>query len=728
MVSSRWLVVGALSVSSFAAGQRQPESAFADSVVKSAPLCLPGRSAAHLDTVFYSEPAGVIGADYQRAFTMPDGRVLWTFQDAAIRVAGDDIRIVHNIAAVQDGQCFTMLYRGARSAPRSFFFADRTDPFHRWFWPLDATELTDGRIGVFMAEMDERGADYLTRTVPIGTWIAVFDPATDAVVSETRPSDGSADLYGWSVTSDATWTYLYAQCYRQFGFDIYIYTYAFDRSCATEVTVARVPLGQVFTPPEYWDGATWQPDPARAAPIIDQAGRRINANQFEWTGAGFVSVNNEGDWWGDTIYLSRSLRPTGPFEVYDTIRAPLKCSPVDCNSFFATWVPAVAAQRPLGRFVVSIAHNRWDGVITSLYRPSFFDVDAPPHLPAGGTIERTIDGDGGAVVLNVGVVEPSDRGYLTVYPCDRGRPSASSVNHINQPVVSNLVIARPDASGRVCVFTRSETDVIVDQTGSFALDAGFVPVDRPVRIADTREGIGVARARVPARGVVEVAVPGGADRTSVLNVIAVNPSASGYLTVFECDREVPGTSNVNYVGEPVVSNLVVTPVGVDGSVCIYSLAETDVVVDLAGSFEEGGFDALDEPTRILDTRDPTSSGRLGDRDTVAVRVPVGAAAAVMNVVAVAPDGPGFVTVYPCDVERPGTSNVNHITIPVVSNVVIARASADGRVCIYSSRASDIVVDLFGVLPTSAGFAPLDVPTRIVDTRNGTGTAGQLGIE
>ena len=31
-----------------------------------------------------------------------------------------------------------------------------------------------------------------------------------------------------------------------------------------------------------------------------RTGRRINANQFEWTGAGFVSVNKEGDWWGDT--------------------------------------------------------------------------------------------------------------------------------------------------------------------------------------------------------------------------------------------------------------------------------------------------------------------------------------------------------------------------------------------------------------------------------------------
>ena len=144
-----------------------------------ATVCLADLLPERLDTLFDTEPGGVVGADYQRAFALPDGRVLWTFQDAAIRVGGDEIVIVHNIAAVQDGNCFTIRYRGSRTAPRPMFFADRTTPFRRWFWPLDAAMGTDGRVHVYAAEMEERGEAYLTHTVPVGTWVAVFDPSSD---------------------------------------------------------------------------------------------------------------------------------------------------------------------------------------------------------------------------------------------------------------------------------------------------------------------------------------------------------------------------------------------------------------------------------------------------------------------------------------------------------------------------------------------------------------------
>ena len=723
------MVAAVLAIGALGAPSRT-DTASAVSAFVSAPVCMPGRDAAALDTMFFAEPGGVIGADYQRAFALPDGRVFWTFQDAAVRIGGGEIAIVHNIAVLQDETCITVHYGGSRADPRSLFFADRTERFRRWFWPMDATLAADGTVAVFVAEMEERGDDYLTHTVPVGTWMASFDPTTDAVVDERRAANGSADLYGWSVTSDDEWTYLYAQCYRQFGFDEYSFVAAFDRSCATEVTVARIPRGQVSMPPAYWDGATWQPDPGRAVAIIDERDRRINANQFEWTGDGFVSVNLEGDWWGDTILLSRSEHPAGPFVEYQRVPAPLKCDPAECNSFFASWVPGAAANRPLERFVVSVAHNRWDGVVTSVYRPTYLHVDAPRHLSAGSAIATRVAApgeDAGAVVLNVGVVNPADRGFLAAYPCETGVPDASSVNHVGEPVVSNLVIVRPDTNGEVCVFSRSETDVIVDQFGTFPIGAGFVPVATPTRIADTRDGTGVVRGRVPAGGSLRVPLPDGADRASALNVIAVNPSAPGYLAVYDCDDDVPETSNVNYVSEPVVSNLVVVDIGASSTACVFSLSEVDVVVDLAGSFVRGvgSFDPLPEPERLLDTREPGAPPRPGDGGTVVVDVPAGAAA-VLNVAAVLPDRPGFVTVYPCDIDRPTTSNINHVGIPVVSNIVIARPSADGRVCVYTHRATDLVVDLFGTLPVESGFVALDVPRRVIDTRDGTGVAGQFG--
>lgn len=690
---------------------------------ESGPVCLSGSAVSDLDRLFDTEPGGVIGADYQRALALPDGRVLWTFQDAAIRLGSDEITIVHNIAVMQDRSCFTVLYGGSRNDPRPMFFSDRTQQYQHWFWPLDATVGEDGRVYVYAAEMEERGGAYLTHTVPLATWVAIFDPTSDTVVDELHAPDSSADLYGWSITSDDDWTFFYAHCYRQFGFDDYALVAAFDRSCATEITVARVPVGELFEPLRYWDGAAWQPDPSRAEPIIETRGRQINADQFEWTGARFVSVNKEGDWWGDTIILSKSLSPYGPFEVYDEVAAPVKCA--ECNSFFATWIPAVAVGRAENSLVISLAHNRWDGVITSLYRPTFHHVDAPTHLPAGSAFELTLPAGADSAAINVATVEPHEPGFVTVYPCASGLPLASNLNHAIEPVVSNLVLARPDPSGRVCLYSLAETDLVVDLAGSFSAGSTFSPAERQARLVDTRTGNGGVR--VPANGVLQVAVPSGSTAAAVaLNVAAVLPSAAGHLTVYPCDRPRPATSNINYGSEPVVSNLVVAVPSANGTVCIASHAETDLVVDLAGTFDDG-FATLDDSVRLVDTRGSIPVGRLDAGGVVSVAVPESAGTAVLNVIAVQPDRPGFLTVYPCDVDRPLASNVNFIERPVVSNLVFARVGDDGRVCIFSSSGSDIVVDWFGTLPPASGFEPRIAPVRLVDTRIGTGVPGQLGV-
>ncbi len=723
-------IIGGLVFLALAVGPlllRPPVEAAAPSasVTPAGTVCLSDLEPARLDTLFDTEPAGVIGADYQRALALPDGRVLWTFQDAAIRVGGDEIRVVHNIAMIQDGTCFDVLYGGSRLAPASLFFQDRTSPFSRWFWPLDAAVGEDGRIYVFAAEMEERGPAYLTETVPVGTWVAVFDPATDAIVDELRPPDSSADLYGWSITSDETWTYLYAQCYRQFGFDEYAFVAAFDRSCSTDVTVARVPRGKVFDPPRYWDGSNWQGDPARAVSVIDAAGRRINANQFEWTGERFVSVNKEGDWWGDTILLAESTSATGPFRVYDELQAPVKCA--DCNSFFATWVPAAAARRTDDTFVISLSHNRWDGVVSSLYRPTFHRVVAPTHLPPGSTFELSAPDGAETVAINVAVVGPHAPGFVSVYPCAAGRPIASNLNHVNEPVISNLVLAHPDPDGRVCLYSLAATNLLVDLSGTFGPEAAFQPLDRPARVVDTRPGDGVPSRRLAAGDVLRFSVPGepsGDRRAVALNVIAVDPAAPGFLTAYPCDRGRPTTSNVNYVTEPVVSNLVVVPADGSGEICIYSLAAVDVVVDLAGTFATSAYESLTDAERLLDTRE-LPGGRLRAGGVVEVTVPDTATAAMLNVVAAQPDRPGFLTVYPCDEELPLASNVNYVNVPFVSNLVIARPSAGHRVCVFSSAATDIVVDLAGVLTSEAGYEAL-VPERLVDTRIGTGVPGQFG--
>lgn len=367
-----------------------------DRVVADA-ACVGTTSPDDLTGLFDLEPDGLLAADYQRALRLPDGRILWTFQDASIRIVPEEEpaptpppqpggpaepeepteRIVHNAALVQSGTCFERLGGGPEHDPTAWLFPNETVPFERWFWPLDATIGADGLVWVFLAEVVERGPSYLTMSEPVGTHVVALDPGSLEPVGSGRPADAGADLYGFSIAEDGAWTYLYAQCHRQFGYDPTIFgTNGHDLSCSDEVTVGRVARGRVLDPLDYWDGTSWQPDPGRAVPVMPSGRRQINPSQVMWNGSEFLSVTKEGDWLGSTIYLDRAPAAHGPWTNYARMPATPKCAPNVCNTYFASWIP-----QPGGGLVVGLSHNRWDGVVTPVNRPTFAEVPPPAEFP-----------------------------------------------------------------------------------------------------------------------------------------------------------------------------------------------------------------------------------------------------------------------------------------------------------------------------------------------------------
>jgi hypothetical protein len=682
-----------------------------------------------LNRLFDHEPAGVVGADYQRATALPDGRVLWTFQDAAVRTPGGSLVTVHNIGMLQDRGCFSVLYRGTRAAPRPFLFADATTPFRRWFWPLDAAVGSDGRLYIYTAEMVERSDAYLVHTEPVGTRVAVFDPAANSVTEYTTPPDSSTALYGWSVADDGRYTYLYGHCYRQFGYDPYIFgVLAFDKACAARVTVARVPSGELWSPYEYWDGTRWQADPARAAALSGLAAQRVNASQFRFAGNRFWVVDKEGDWWGNTIYTYVSESPTGPFRQIAAVPEPLKCA--GCNTFFADWIPADAVGGPGGSLVYGLSHNRWNGGASAEYRPTFHRVTPPAYpLRAGDTLRLRVpaaSGEAGqppptAAALNVTAVAPKAAGHLTVHACDAPRPTASNLNFAPAAgAVANLVVTALDPRGDVCIYSHAAADVVVDLAGTFQAsdDATptFTPVRAPVRLVDTRAA---DPARVAPEG--HVVVPVGTDAAVALNLTAVEPDGPGYLTAYACDQPRPTTSNVNYVGGQTVAVLAVARPDADGNVCVFSKAGAHVVVDLAGQFS-GTLQPLETPTRLADTRTTASPVPLEGGTALGLGIPGAAPGtmAVLSVAAVDPAGPGHLTVYPCDQPLPTASNVNYVaaTARATANLVFAPVSAEGAVCVFTKATTDVIVDLAATLPPlpAASYRSAPAPRRLIDTR------------
>ena len=74
----------------------------------------------------------------------------------------------------------------------------------------------------------------------------------------------------------------------------------------------------------------------------------------------------------------------------------------------------------------------------------------------------------------------------------------------------------------------------------------------------------------------------------VLNVTVTETKGSGFVTVWPCGTPPPNASNVNYLANMTTANAVTAKVGTNGSVCLFTLAATHVVVDINGYYPPNG--------------------------------------------------------------------------------------------------------------------------------------------
>ncbi len=103
-------------------------------------------------------------------------------------------------------------------------------------------------------------------------------------------------------------------------------------------------------------------------------------------------------------------------------------------------------------------------------------------------------------------------------------------------------------------------------------------------------------------------------------------------------------------------------------------------------------------------------------------VPEDAAMVAATITAIEPFANGWIKAFPCDADEPDTANLNYAADRIANNLVLARLSADGRLCIATRAVTDYVVDVAGYVPAGSGVTPLPSPIRALDTRDGTGGA------
>lgn len=141
------------------------------------------------------------------------------------------------------------------------------------------------------------------------------------------------------------------------------------------------------------------------------------------------------------------------------------------------------------------------------------------------------------------------------------------------------------------------------------------------------------------------------------------------------------------------------------------------------------------PTRLLDTRTGLGADarKLGPGGSVQLMVAgragipdAGIAAVALNVTATESDGAGYVTVWPTGSPLPIVSNLNlERAGQTMANLVIVPPGPDGSVSLYTQNGAHLVADVAGWFETASSstsgrYVPAPAPTRLLDTRDGTG--------
>jgi outer membrane protein assembly factor BamB len=361
-------------------------------------------------------------------------------------------------------------------------------------------------------------------------------------------------------------------------------------------------------------------------------------------------------------------------------------------------------------------------------------------------LDWTFTGDGNLssdpIVVNGYVYEGSTSGTLWALDESTGQPvwSANAGASIEHPDEHNAWPTTGLAAGQGLVVVPASNLLVA--YGPATPVGEYTPLS-PARVLDTRDGTGGHLGRLGADSSIDVPITGahGVPASGVaavtLNVTAVAPNDAGYLSVWPSGTPRPGTSNLNFVPDQVVPNLVTVPVGANGKVSIYNhTGSVHVVADIAGFYADGTgpsgtrFHAV-EPTRLFDTRDGTGNvptapvgegGTLQFKVTNKAGVPAnGVTGVILNVTAAAPTTAGYLTAYPDDVARPVASNLNFVAGQTVPNLVQVRVPANGYVDFFNYLGStQVVVDVLGYFDTDrsteAGRLLTVAPTRVLDTR------------
>ena len=279
----------------------------------------------------------------------------------------------------------------------------------------------------------------------------------------------------------------------------------------------------------------------------------------------------------------------------------------------------------------------------------------------------------------------------------------------------------------------------------------FFPLDTQVRWFDSRSTAGAcSSSRAPLNVVspLRVKLTGSCLRA---NIPASANAVVGQITVINLTQS-PGNYQIVSAGSPpssagllsygplqTLTTTFISPLGIDGSVDIYSGNQIHVIIDITGYFGPPGvgglyFHALRSPLRITDTSGESATCRL-------LRQPLGIGSTHIEKATVNCEGVvipssarfiignatmtnltsfnGFATFYPARGARPGTFGLQLQPFSTASNQIVVGLDQNGLFNTYPSTGAHLTFDVMGYFsPDSSGlrYYPLNRALRLLETR------------
>ncbi|MGZ6266074.1 MAG: hypothetical protein ACXWN4_04120 [Candidatus Limnocylindrales bacterium] len=272
----------------------------------------------------------------------------------------------------------------------------------------------------------------------------------------------------------------------------------------------------------------------------------------------------------------------------------------------------------------------------------------------------------------------------------------------------------------------------------------------PVRVLDTRNGTGlsgpfsshVARTFQVTGGT--SGVPAGAAAVTG-NLTVTGQTSKGYLYIGPAAMNDPTSSTLNFPVADDRANGVTVALSATGTLSITFVAPAPgptahAIFDVSGYFSSGAAGSTYHsltPTRILDTRNGTGlSGPFSSHNARTFQVTgVGGVAAIAkavtgNLTVTSQTSLGYLFIGPIAVNNPTSSTLNFPVGDDRANGVTVALNGTGTLSITFvaptlGPTAHVIFDLTGYFtPDISGAAYVSMtPTRILDTRNGTGLSG-----